>query len=416
MMTENSTLTTPAGFSLPEPLKEWMDYTMALPVPEQFRFWTGLAMFGSVLERRVWIKSAGQALYPNLYVLLVAPPGIGKSFAMMEARELLAKVGTTNLAPASMTGKGLLDELLSDRAQKKFTYQQKVHFYRTTNIIISELGTMLKEYDLQQTSILNDLFDCGSVYQERTRGGGYLQIERPHVSILAGTQPAYLAKIFPESAFGMGLTSRVLMIYSNSAIVPQIFSETIKPEVHREKVLGALQLLSDLHGQFIVTDAAKRDIQEWIDSGALPKPTHHRLQHYNARRILHVLKLTMIFGALFEKDLIITPEAFHAARLSLLEMEAEAPKIFLEMVSDSDISTLKELETFVHRSYLKTRAPVPENRAYSFLAGRIPSWQIKGLLETFAKSEMVTVHPLGFIPNLKSGASGSGAPPQTTVQ
>jgi hypothetical protein len=415
-MSGASALTTLADFSLPEPLNDWLAYTAELPVPKVFRLWTGLSMFGSVLERKVWMRSAGQFLYPNLYVLLVAPPGVGKSFAMMEARELLAQAGNTNLAPASMTGKGLVDELLSESAQKKFTYKQKVHFFRSTNIIISELGTMLKEYDLQQTSILNDLFDCGAVYQERTRGGGYLQIERPHVSIMAGTQPAYLAKIFPEAAFGMGLTSRVLMIYSNETVVPQIFKEEVKPAELRTKTVGVLKVLGELAGQYVIEDSTKTLIQDWINAGAPPKPTHHRLQHYNARRVLHCLKLTMIFGALYHGDLIITDEAFLAARASLLEFEKEAPKIFLDMVSDSDVALLKELESFLLRKYRATKAPVKENELYSFLSGRIPAWQIKALIETFSKSKMAVQTPEGFIPGQVAGASPAAALLQKTSQ
>ena len=43
-----------------------------------------------------------------------------------------------------------------------------------------------------------------------------IDIINPQITILAGTQPSYLANLLPEEAWGQGFMSRVFMVYSNS--------------------------------------------------------------------------------------------------------------------------------------------------------------------------------------------------------
>ena len=49
------------------------------PSPELFRKWAAITTLSGALEKRVWCMTKAGPQYANLYTMLVAPPGIGKS-------------------------------------------------------------------------------------------------------------------------------------------------------------------------------------------------------------------------------------------------------------------------------------------------------------------------------------------------
>lgn len=60
----------------------WVFYGIYRTLPEIFRQWGGISCVAGASERKVWIRSMKMDLYPNLYTILVAPPGISKSVAL----------------------------------------------------------------------------------------------------------------------------------------------------------------------------------------------------------------------------------------------------------------------------------------------------------------------------------------------
>src|SRR6516165_11471403 len=78
---------------------------------------TRLASFGSgrgsVWSLLLWNGRSGRGpkarLYPNLYVVLVATPGIGKSVVLSRAFKILHKVQDLQIAPESVTAASLID-------------------------------------------------------------------------------------------------------------------------------------------------------------------------------------------------------------------------------------------------------------------------------------------------------------------
>ena len=94
-------------------ITNFMTFTEGLPTPEIFRLWSGISTIAATLERRVWVATGRGVIYPNLFVVLVAPPAVGKSVAIDQsiraiqtATGLVAKEytqGKLNLAPIDLT-------------------------------------------------------------------------------------------------------------------------------------------------------------------------------------------------------------------------------------------------------------------------------------------------------------------------
>src|SRR5215831_3135475 len=92
----------------------FMDVTREDNVPEVFKRWSAISLIGGALERRVWTRTGSHGglsryTFPNLYVLLIAPPGTGKSVidVISDFWRETVQPGTTTpafkIAPTNMT-------------------------------------------------------------------------------------------------------------------------------------------------------------------------------------------------------------------------------------------------------------------------------------------------------------------------
>ena len=50
--------------------------------PNNFITWSALSLIGATLKNNVYLKIGTYTLFPNQFIVLVAPPGIGKGTAM----------------------------------------------------------------------------------------------------------------------------------------------------------------------------------------------------------------------------------------------------------------------------------------------------------------------------------------------
>jgi len=141
-------------------LDDWAEsfvkYTSAIISPEIFRRWAAYSTIAGALERRVWTSIAGQVLYPNTIVLLVSPPGIGKSNAIKEVQYFWVKTGVFNVAPNGMTKAAFIDQLLA--MVRSFNYNGFEFMTHPLLMGITEFGTLLPQYDREFLNVLNQIY------------------------------------------------------------------------------------------------------------------------------------------------------------------------------------------------------------------------------------------------------------------
>ena len=85
-------------------------------VPKRLCRWGAIACLAGAMERKVWVHTAGSDLYPNLYIFLVSPPGVGKSRVLSAVRAMWASLVDHHLAPTNASRASLIDAL--DAAQR----------------------------------------------------------------------------------------------------------------------------------------------------------------------------------------------------------------------------------------------------------------------------------------------------------
>ena len=89
---------------LPNWLEAYMAFTHSLESPDEYHTWTALSTIGGAVRRRAYFDMGHFKLYPNLYAVLVGPPGrCKKSTAMRVGRGMLAELPGIKFTTDSIT-------------------------------------------------------------------------------------------------------------------------------------------------------------------------------------------------------------------------------------------------------------------------------------------------------------------------
>lgn len=372
-------------------IESLLDYTSGISSPEIFRLWSAIGLISGLLERRVYVQTAGEVLYPNLFILLVAPPGIGKTQAIKVTQAFWRKAPGLISSPDNVTKAALVDALKNASRSIVRSPTELVEF-NSLQVGADELGVFLSAHDLDFLSFLNKVFDCPESYVEERRmfKGEPIFIPFPQINILAGTQPGFMASVFPEEAWGMGFTSRLIMLYSATKVKVPLFDARVKDKSKFDAILEDIKSVMKLWGEFSWTKDAAHKIQDWdAHAGKLTEPQHTKLEHYNARRIMHLLKLCMIASVSRSNDLIITEADFDRALRWLIAAEITMPDVFRNMSQKSDANTIQELHFYAWQIYAKEKKPIHEARLIHFLQTKVPADRVQRVLEIAERADIL---------------------------
>ena len=207
-----------------------------------FRSWAAITTLSGALEKRVWTRTKAGPQFSNLYTMLVAPPGIGKSQAINPAESILKATKKFKIAPNSVTSASFIDAL--GRANQAYIVNptQRLEYHHLF-VFAAELGVFLNAYDLGFLSIINELFDHKDTYREERRHSlkEPIEIHKPMTTMLVGSQPGFLGSLLPEQAWTMGWTSRLLMVYSTELPDVPLFGEYEKHDEIQKALVKKLE-------------------------------------------------------------------------------------------------------------------------------------------------------------------------------
>lgn len=340
------------------------------------------------MERKVWVRTKGSNLFPNLYIILVGPPGVGKSAILSHTERLLRAVPDIYVAPSSLTTASLIDTL--EIALRKIVFPQLLIF-NSLQVVASELGVFLPAYDPAFMNTLTKLYD-GELYEERRRTGkvNHIRIDSPQLSIIGGTTPSYLNSFLPEGAWDQGFTSRTIFVFSPHAVYTPIFTEESDHSYLEEIFIGLLhdiKIIASTFGKVAWSQEAAEAITVWDREGLKPVPEHGKLAHYNSRRLAHVIKLCMVASVSRSQERVITLGDFLLAKGWLLEAENLMPAIFAQMGLGGDARVIEDLRFHILSLYGKNKKPVGEHRLVDFLKDRVPVQNISKIIEVMVRSK-----------------------------
>jgi len=375
-------------------IESWLAYSEILSSPAIFRKWAAISTIGAALERKVWARTKGANLYPNLYVVLVGPPGIGKSAVLSQSERLLRSIPDLFVAPSSVTSASLVDSI--HEAHRKIIRPNDnpnlLDFHYLT-VIASEFGVFLPIYDMQFMNTLTKLYD-GEPYEERRRTNKVnIKMAEPQISMLGGTTPSYLNSFLPEGAWDQGFTSRTIFVYHGQEVYTDIFADEAdhdRLESMYVNLAHDLRIISRTFGKVDWAPETMAAIRAWDRSGRNPVPGHGKLLHYNSRRLAHTLKLSMISSVAESGALRIEIRHWQQALDWLLEAEHLMPDIFTSMGGiTADSQAMEDCWHYMYKLLGREKQPIVEHRVIEFLSSRVPSHSVLRVLDIMEKSRLI---------------------------
>ena len=369
-------------------IDEFLAYSEPINSSELFRRWGAISAVAAVLERKVWTKTSSGFLYPNLYIFLVANPGVGKTVVTSRIQRLVETIETHHTAASSLTAASLIDELKdSTRQFTNMKAAQPITRYHSLYVVSDELGVLLPKYETEFMSKLTAIYDCFNYRERRRTKDTNFTIENPQLNMLAGCTPSYMMNVLPEGAWDQGFLSRCFLIFNTETKPVDLF--TMRPDDREveKSLLRRLKEISIITGEFVYTEDAKKALWNWETGGRKPLPEHPKLNNYNTRRLIHLVKLAMVASVAESSRLVIDQSHIMTALDWLIEAEYFMPDIFRAMKLGGEASAYEDAWFFLLQIYIReNKKPVAEARLITFLQTRVPSHSIMRVVETMERT------------------------------
>jgi hypothetical protein len=300
-------------------LMKYGEYTIESESPEQFHLWTGLSIIASTVRRNVYLNQGTHILFPNMYVILIGPPGrVRKSTSIRLGRHLLLGVEGIHFGADSLTR----EELIRSLAKISTGSKQAAMTIHST-----ELSSLIEPSGIKMIQFLTDIFDGDYKWRYSTKHQGKDVINNPILNILAATTPTWIADGLPADVIGHGFTSRVLFVYGADRRFLRPFPGQLDGELARN-LQADLDHISRIEGDFTWGEGSKacyKEIYEEIDREI---PKDYRVEGFHNRKDIYTLKVAMLLSIARSDDLIMQPGDITTAYSALSDIEESMHKTF----------------------------------------------------------------------------------------
>lgn len=313
----------------------FIDYTGFSESPTLMHFWTGVWTLAGALRRRVWIEQGYFQWTPNVYLILVAPPGIvSKSTTLANGSKLLKQVEGIKFGPDAVTWQALT-QALAEANESVLMPDQQYHPMSCVSIASSEFGTLFNPSDREMVDVMVSLWDGQiGVWEKRTKTQGSDRIENPWINMAACTTPGWIAGNFPEYLIGGGFTSRCLFVYAEEKRHLVAYPDDILPPEFKqmeEDLVHDLRIIASMAGRYTLSLDARALGTVWYEEHYTNKKKEldtPKFAGYLARKQTHIHKLAMILEAAKSDNMEIQKDTLAAAIQAVNGLEELMPKVF----------------------------------------------------------------------------------------
>jgi len=281
-------------------IAKYIEHTLISEPPLSYHFWTAMAVMSAVVQRNTWLVKGIYRVYPNLYIVFVAPTGkCRKTGAILTGEKLVQHLDFVNVIADKTTPEALLEALDRIDITPSSTGGATMQLSSTGFIRSKEMSTFLNKntYSSGLITILTDLYDCPDSFRYLTRNSKPIELTDVHVTMLAGTTPEWLATNLPEAAFEGGFMSRVIWCVKHwrDRVIPLV--EEPDPAEMAGLVKMATFINSKHQGPMKFSDDAKDWYIKWYESAALQAADDEKLSGFHERLPDTMIKVAMLLQA-----------------------------------------------------------------------------------------------------------------------
>ncbi len=377
---------------LPNWIEGWEEYVSCAPSPHLLRKWSAISLIAGAMERKCWVRSRRRRLYPNLYVFMLAPPGVGKTFLTATIWDFWDTLNSTHHLAANSISKAALIDCLDDAKRSIVRPGEPTVSFNSLLIVANELNTLIPTYDNDFMAALTDIYDCHPYSERKRTKKTNINMRAPQINMIVCATPANLADCLPEGAWEMGFMSRCILIYSGESLISDLHideEDDIDDKGLKKELLADLKEIGKSYGPFTWELDAIAQIKKWHFNHGEPSPDHPKLAHYCTRRTAHLLKLCQVASINESNGKVITLDHLQIALDWLVEAEKYMPDVFKAMTHGGDAQLITECFHFAIKLSVKEGQPVRESRIINFLGERTPAHNVERILTIMEKGDLL---------------------------
>lgn len=292
-------------------LADYREYCSNLEVPPSFTTFSSLVTLASLLRRRVWIyKGDYIRIYPNLYVVLVGPPGCGKNTAIEIAEDVLHQRKSPCSAESVTREKLIMDMQVQESVLDFLPADDKYRIVSPYTVLATELSEFLGAGGLGMISFLTDIYSR-NIYEYRTKNKGSVFIRGPYLNLVAGTTPDWITNYLKDDIISGGFSRRCIFIYETGRVDGDAFPRiTPKMQAAWQQVLVRSETVSKLSGAFRWSAGAEKFFRAWYPKRRLGQDLN--LTGYYETKDIQLLKVAMLVAVSDGDELVL--EEHHLTR------------------------------------------------------------------------------------------------------
>ena len=339
----------------PDWLSAFMEYASYGEAPRHMYFWCGVSAIAGALRRKVWIDQAYFRWHCNMYIILVAPPGIvAKSTTAGISMNLLKRVAGIKFGPDVVTWPALVESFAE--ATEGFQLGEEFHPMSALTLESSEFGNLFDPQDKDMVDLMVSLWDGKpGAFQKKTKSSGCDTIENPWINLIACTTPSWIAGNFPEYMIGGGFVSRCIFVYAEEKSKYVAYPGLRVPpdmEQTQHKLVQDLEHISTrLAGEYKLTPEAIAWGEQWYKRHYSVRSANlddDRFGGYIARKQTHIHKLAMVLAASSSDQLIITADHLAIADQMVTDLEPDMQFVFSKIGKSETALYAERLIQFIH--------------------------------------------------------------------
>lgn len=238
-----------------------LEQTKRAESPRSFMVWAGLTAISAVVNNKVWIDKGGlYNLYPNIYVMLIGPSGLRKSFPPMVMRKLVGMVGNTRV----IAGRSSVQQIISKLGKAHTAPGKGLIKDAIAYINAGELATSLVR-DQDALTLLTDLHD-GNYNKEWAYNlkSGTDELKNICITMVGAINPELFGGFISQKEIGGGFIARNFLIYeTRRSQKDALLRKKIDDQIDYELLSKHLFELTKLNGEFVIEEEAILAYEDW---------------------------------------------------------------------------------------------------------------------------------------------------------
>jgi hypothetical protein len=328
-------------------LGEYVSFMKDLEACIRFKFFSACSVLGATINNKVWIYRGSEELlpklFPNIWVILLAPPGRGHKTSTINAALncLYQACPEVRILADKLTPESLVKALSEPLSTKE---KIQIGPRDATGIIKApELSVFFgkAQYNAGLVSLITDLYDFREEWAVETIMRGRNTLKNICISILGGSTPDWLQKMLPEDSFTGGFMSRFVLC----EMPANYFKRRAFPKKTISKgwdeIVRGLREKQGLQGEIGWTKECASYYKEYYEnlkpSGDVQKDA------YQEREAEQILRISMLL-ALSEDKMHINQEDFKLAQQIVNTLMIETDPRIERLTTNPRMSLVQDIQ------------------------------------------------------------------------